>query len=144
MTVRARVLMMLLAAVALAITSACAPATSTPPNDDIAPDDALLRESLRDVFMAQEIFYSHPANKYAYASDAALLQQYRPRDGVTLTVFEGTAEGWSGMVRASSGNACVMYVGKVSKPPTTPKGVVATKPARGSSLEMMCDGDPGR
>src|SRR5687767_6543797 len=131
-------LVILLAAGALSIAAAWAPASRVRSDESVA-DVSLLTESLRDVFMAQEIHYSHPINKYTYASDAAQLQRYQPRQGVTATIFEGTALGWSGMVQDTLGNACVMFVGKVSKLPATPRGVAATKPAYGNSLEMACD-----
>lgn len=120
-------------------TIGCARATRVE-SSAIPGDIPSLQESLRDVFMAQEIYYSHPDNKYTYANDAARLQQqYRGRQGITLTIFEGTTQGWSGMVQGASGNACVMYVGKVSKVPVTPRGTAAAKPAVGNNLEMMCD-----
>ena len=105
----------------------------------IAPDATVLRASMQDAFMAQEIHYSHPVNTYTYASDATRLTQYQPRTGIKLTVFEGSAEGWSGMVQDEAGNACVMFVGKVSKVPTTPRGTSATKPSRSPNLDIACD-----
>ena len=100
---------------------------------------AMLRESLRDVFMAQEIYYSNPANNYAYTAVASQLDRYTPRPGTTLTIFEGTKKGWSAMVQGASGHACVMYVGQVSAPPKTPRGVAATRPSKGTDLDIACD-----
>jgi len=100
---------------------------------------AVLRESLRDAFMAQEIYYSHPNNKYTYASDPARLDQYHARPGIVITIFEGTAQGWSGMARAASGNACVIYVGKVSTVPRTPRGATAARASIGRDIDIGCD-----
>lgn len=132
-----------LSAVLALNTFGCARATRTPSLEP-ATDVTLLRVSLQDAFMAQEIYYSFPENKYAYASHASRLDRYQPRPGITLTIFEGTQQGWSGMVQDHTGYACVMYVGKVSKAPTTPRGTVATKPASSRNQEMMCDAIPTR
>lgn len=121
----------------------CARATRAP-SVEPAIDETLLRASLQDAFMAQEIYYSHPDNKYMYASHASRLDRYQPRPGITLTIFEGTEKGWSGMVQDETGFACVLYVGKVSKPPTTPRGTVATKPTSSRNEEIMCDATPAR
>ena len=100
---------------------------------------AMLRESLRDVFMAQEIYYSDPANNYTYTAVASQLDRFTPRPGTTLTIFEGTKKGWSAMVQGASGHACVMYVGQVSSPPKTPRGVAATRASKGNDLDIACD-----
>lgn len=132
-----------LSAVLALSTCGCARATRahSPRN---APDVNLLRESLQAAFMAQEVYYSHPHNSYMYAAHAARLDRYQPRPGITLTIFEGTEKGWSGMVQDQAGYACVIFVGKVSKAPTTPRGTVATKPTSSRNQEIVCDAAPAR
>lgn len=119
-------------AAAIAITTGCK--RNVVIKSSLAPEPAArtamsvetLQAALRRTANAQEIYYSTPANRYTYSSDASKLGLTLP-DGVTLTILEATARGWAGMTRfGTAGPACVIFVAQVAATPATTGGIKAT------------------
>jgi hypothetical protein len=77
---------------------------------------------LRRLVSLNEVY--HAKNK-KYASSISDLTGFHPSAGVTVTVGQATANGWSASATAGSapGKSCVIYVGSVSAPKTQAQGM---------------------
>ena len=86
-------------------------------------DVAAARADLQELVKAQESWFYERA---AYAPDVAALK-VAPSDGVTLTVVEATATGWSATaVRSGPRAVCAVFFGAARPvPPATAAGQIA-------------------
>lgn len=88
-----------------------------------------MRGDLRNLATAQEAYSAEYAVYYSGAVPSGQLL-YSPSPGVTITINEGTATGWSAKatsVSIASGTAvCAMYVGTAAPvAPATKDGIIA-------------------
>lgn len=85
---------------------------------------AQMKSDLRNLATAEEAFF-YDSSKYT--TNFALMNNYEPSVGVTVTVAEATAQGWS--ASASSANTyhiCALFSGSATPvPPATVEGQVA-------------------
>src|SRR5579871_4778168 len=77
---------------------------------------------LRHLVSLNEVY--HAKNK-KYASSVSDISGFHPSAGVTVTVLQSTANGWSASATSGSaaGKSCVIYVGSVSPPKTQAQGL---------------------
>lgn len=91
---------------------------------------ASMRSDLRNLATSQESYWSE---YLAYYSGAVPSNQlvYNPSPGITVTISEGTAGGWSAEASSPSVAAarCAIFVGTASAiAPATVNGVIACTP----------------
>jgi prepilin-type N-terminal cleavage/methylation domain-containing protein len=89
-----------------------------------------MMSDLRNLQGQQELYYANPANSYNYASDVADVVDFAPSQGVTVSIYEGTTQGWAATALHAALDAttqeCGMYFGTAVGPSyTTTAGVVA-------------------
>lgn len=83
-----------------------------------------MKSDLRNLVAAQEAFKSDTTS---YATSVATLVNYRPTTGVTVSVAEGTINGWSATARhVATTRTCAIHIGS---------GVT---PSGGSEGEPVC------
>jgi hypothetical protein len=76
---------------------------------------------LRRLVGLNEVY--HAKNK-TYASNVSALSNFHASPGVTVTVIQATANGWSASASGgAAGKSCVIYVGSVSPPKTQAQGL---------------------
>jgi hypothetical protein len=77
-----------------------------------------MKADLRRLVSANEVY--HVKNS-RYAGDVGSLSSFRPSQGVSVTILNASANGWSAKATdaALPGKSCVIYVGSVPAPPKT-------------------------
>ena len=80
------------------------------------------KADLRRLVGLNEVY--HAKNK-KYAGSVSDLTSFKPSAGVTVTLGQSSANGWSATATAANGagKSCVIYVGQVSPPKTQAQGL---------------------
>ncbi len=93
---------------------------------------AAAKADLRRLVSQNEVY--HAKNK-RYASDLGAIPGFKPSPGVTVSVGQATATGWSASAAtaAAPGKSCVIFVGNVPAPRTQSLGLT------GQEAVPVCD-----
>lgn len=92
-----------------------------------------MMSDLRNLQSQQEVYYSNPANNYAYATDVTTLPDFNPSQGVSVAVSTAGQTGWGATAEHAALDAatqtCAIFVGTVGTVPSpaqTPGVVMCT------------------
>ena len=89
-----------------------------------------LMADLRNLNTQQELYFTLPRNDYEYASTLANLPDFRSSNGVTVSLFGVTNQGWAataGHISLTAAQMCGIYIGTTASVPSflTSPGVVS-------------------